>query len=139
VAAFSTPAGLVDRFSMAVALFPIDGDLPALVTATDPSAMLEILRGALAGGDGTPFAPVRCRVDVVHYPRQHHCVLRYTLEGEGDAPRATVFGKIACDDRGALTAAALPELRESLDRRRTRRFAVPRPLGFVQALRLVLL
>jgi len=78
-------------------------------------------------------------VDVAHYPRQHHCVLRYTLEGEGDAPPTTVFGKIAWDDRAALTAAALPELRERLDRRRTWRFAVPRLLGFVQALRLVLL
>src|SRR5206468_12829397 len=62
-----------------------------------------------------------------------------TLEGEGDTPPTTVFGKIAWDDRAALTAAALPELRERLERRRTWRFAVPRPLGFVQSLRLVLL
>ena len=124
---------------MTVALFPIDGDLPALVTATDPNAMLEILRGALAGGYGTSFAPVRCRVDVVHYPRQHHCVLRYTLEGEGDAQPVTVFGKIAWDNGGALTVAALPELHEGLQRRRTRPFAVPRPLGFFEAMRLVLL
>ena len=139
VAAFLAPAALLEPLSMTVTLFPIDADLPTLVAATEPTVMLEILRGALERGNRAPFAPLRCRVDVAHYPRQHHCVLRYTLEGEGDAPPATVFGKIACDDRGALTAAALPELRESLDRRRTRRFAVPRPLGFVQALRLVLL
>jgi len=139
VAAFLAPAALLEPLSMAVTLFPIDADLPTLVEATEPTVMLEILRGALERGNRARFAPVRCRVDVAHYPRQHHCVLRYTLEGEGDAPRATVFGKIACDDRGALTAAALPELRERLDRGRTRRFAVPRPLGFVQALGLVLL
>src|SRR5206468_1185928 len=133
------PAALLEPLSIAVRLFPIDADLPTLVAATNPAVMLEILRGALDRGNGAPFAPVRCRVDVAHYPRQHHCVLRYTLEGEGDAPPATVFGKIAWDDRAALTAAALPELRERLDRMRTRRFAVPRLVGFVQTLRLVLL
>ena len=137
VAAFLAPAALLEPLSMAVTLFPIDADLPALVAATEPTVMLEVLRGALERGNGAPFTPVRCRVDVAHYPRQHHCVLRYTLEGEGDAPRATVFGKIARDDRATLTAAALPELRERLDRVRTRRFAVPRLLGFVQPLRLV--
>ena len=138
VAAFSSPAALLEPLSMAVRLFPIDVDLPTLVTATDPAVMLEILKGALEWGSRTP-APIRCRVDVAHYPRQHHCVLRYTLEGERDAALATLFGKIAWDDRAALTAAALPELRERLDRKGSRRFAVPRLLGFVQTLRLVLL
>src|SRR5206468_8729314 len=115
VAAVLAPAALREPLSMAVTLFRIDADLPTLVEATEPSVMLEILRGALERGNRAPFAPVRCRVDVAHYPRQHHCVLRYTLEGEGDAPRATVFGKIACDDRGALTVPALTELRERLD------------------------
>jgi hypothetical protein len=139
VAAFSAPAALLEPLAMAVTLFPIDADLPTLVAATDPTVMLEILRGALDRRTRPRLAQVSCRVDVAHYPRQHHCVLRYTLEGEGDAPRATVFGKIAWDDRATLTAAALPELRERLNRVRTRRFAVPRLLGFVQALRLVLL
>jgi phosphotransferase family enzyme len=139
VAAFSAPAALLEPLSMAVTLFPIDADLPTLVAATDPTVMLEILRGALDRGTRPKLAQVRCRVDVAHYPRQHHCVLRYTLGGEGDAPPATVFGKIAWDDRASLTAAALPELRERLDRMRPRRFAVPRLLGLVQALRLVLL
>src|SRR5207245_10375220 len=68
---------------------------------------------------------------------------RYTLEGTrsaGDeASRATVFGKVAGDDRGALGAAARLELRERILRAETRPFAVPRSLGFVEPLRLVLL
>src|SRR5205814_1950528 len=91
VAAFLAPAALLEPLSMTVTLFPIDTDLPTLVAATEPTVMLEILRGALERGNRAPFAPLRCRVDVAHYPRQHHCVLRYTLEGEGDAPRATVI------------------------------------------------
>jgi Phosphotransferase enzyme family len=139
VAAFLAPAAVLEPLPIAVRLFPIDADLPTLVAATDPAAMLETLRGTIDWGSRAPFDPVRCHVSVAHYPRQHHCVLRYTLEEEGDALPVTVFGKIAWDDRAALTASALPELRERLDRMRTRRFAVPRLLGFVEALRLVLL
>src|SRR5439155_580999 len=47
VAAFSAPAALLEPLSIAVRLFPIDADLPTLVAATDPTVMLEILRGAL--------------------------------------------------------------------------------------------
>src|SRR5207247_5009664 len=64
VAAFSAPAALLEPLAMAVTLFPTDADLPTLVAATDPTVMLEILRGALEWGNPAPFAPVRCRVDV---------------------------------------------------------------------------
>jgi len=140
---FVTPVAVLEPLSMAVSLFPVDGELPTLVGATDPATMLEILREAPPAVNGKPLIPMRCGVDVAHYPRQHHCVLRYTLEGTrsaGDeASRATVFGKVAGDDRGALAAAAMLELRERILRGETRPFAVPRSLGFVEPLRLVLL
>src|SRR5206468_9576663 len=47
VAAFLVPSALLEPLSMAVTLFPIDADLPTLVEATEPTVMLEILRGAL--------------------------------------------------------------------------------------------
>jgi len=143
VAPFATPVAVLEPLSMTVSLFPIDGDLPTLVGATDPATMLEILRDALAGANGRPFIPMRCRVDVAHYPRQHHCVLRYTLEDtrstSEEAPRTIVFGKVAWDHRGALAAAAVPELRERVLRGKTRPFTLPRSFGFVEPLRLLLL
>ena len=143
VAPFATPVAVLEPLAMTVSLFPIDGDLPTLVGATDPATMLDILRDTLSGANGRPFIPLRCRVDVAHYPRQHHCVLRYTLEGARsageEAPRATVFGKVAWDHRGALAAAAVPELRERVLRGKSRPFTVPRSFGFVEPLRLVLL
>ncbi len=139
LAPFVTPVALFEPLAMSVSLFPIDGELPTLVGATDPAAMLEILRGVVERASGTPFTPRRCRVDVAHYPREHHCVLRYTLDDGNGAPPLTLFGKLAGDDRGALTMAAVPDLRERILRGRRRPFAIPRPLAFVQPLRLVLL
>jgi len=143
VAPFATPVAVLEPLAMTVSLFPIDGDLPTLVGATDPATMLDILRDTLCGANGRPFIPLRCRVDVAHYPRQHHCVLRYTLEGARsageEAPRATVFGKVAWDHRGVLAAAAVQELRERVLRGKSRPFTVPRSFGFVEPLRLVLL
>jgi len=134
---------VLEPLSMTVSLFPIDADLPTLVGATDPGRMLEILREAFRTTNGRPFTPIQCRVEVAHYPRQHHCVLRYTLEGPRssgeEAPELTVFGKIAADDRGAVAAVGVAELREQVRRGKGRPFTVPRSLGFVEALRLTLL
>lgn len=139
ITSFATPAAVVEALCLTASLFPIDGDLPALVRATDPAAMLEVLRETLVGPNGRPFAPTRCRVEVAHYPRQHHCVLRYALENGDASHPLIVYGKLAGDDRGAVTMAAVPELRARLQRGRTRAFTVPRALGLVEPLRLVLL
>ncbi|TMI00438.1 MAG: hypothetical protein E6H46_12505 [Betaproteobacteria bacterium] len=143
VAPFATRVATLEPLAMNVSLYPVDAELPTLVGATDPATVLEILRDALPGANATPFVPVQCRVDVAHYPREHHCVLRYTLEGMrsngAEAPRVTVFGKVAGNDRGALTAVAVPALQERLHARKTRAFTVPRSLGFVAGLRLTLL
>src|SRR6266403_5218287 len=103
ISPFATRVATLEPLAMNVSLYPVDGELPTLVGATDPATVLEILRDALPGANATPFVPVQCRVDVAHYPREHHCVLRYTLEGMrsngAEAPRVTVFGKVAGNDR----------------------------------------
>jgi len=141
VAPFVTPVAVLEPLAMTVSLFPIDGELPTLVRATDPATMLEMLRQPLAAVNGRSFVARRCRVEVAHYPRQHHCVLRYTLDGTRaggeEAPAVTVFGKIAGDDRGQLAAVAVPELRQQVLRRESP-FAVPQSLGFIAPLGLAL-
>jgi len=67
VAPFSTRVATLEPLAMNVSLYPIDGELPTLVGATDPATVLEILRDALPGKNATPFVPVQCRVDVAHY------------------------------------------------------------------------
>jgi len=140
LAAFVTPIALFESHAMTASAFPIDGDLPMLVPATDAGGMAPVLRQALGEGEGV--APLS-RVEVAHYPRQHHCVIRYGFQhGAPDgsvAAERIVYGKIAADGRGEATMTAVPELRERLAGRRGRNFRVPQALGLVPSLSLVLI
>ncbi|HYY74540.1 MAG TPA: phosphotransferase [Solirubrobacterales bacterium] len=143
VAPFATPVAVLEPLCMAVSVFPIDGELPTLVAATDPAVALEILCEALPDARAVGFTPTRCHVDLGHYGRQHRCVLRYTIHGTGrageEAAPITVYGKVAADHRGALTAAVVPELRERVLRGKDPAFTVPRSFGFIEPLQLTLL
>ena len=143
VAPFATPVAVLEPLAMAVSLFPIDGELPTLVGATDPTAMLEILGDALPDARGGSFTPTGCHVDRGHYGREHRCVLRYIVHGRGpageEAAPVTVYGKVAADRRGAVTAAAVPQLRARLLGGGAPPFTVPRTFGFIEPLQLTLL
>ena len=143
VAPFATPVAVLEPLAMTVSLFPIDGELPTLVDVTDPAAMLDILCSTLPDARAGRFTPTRCHVDLGHYGRQHRCVLRYTIHGTRrageEAGPITVYGKVAADHRGALTAAVVPELRERVLRGEDSPFTVPRSFGFIEPLQLTLL
>jgi hypothetical protein len=141
VAPFARPVAVLEPLAMTVSLFPIDGELPTLVDVTDPAAMLGILCNTLPDARAGRFTPTRCDVDLGHYGRQHRCVLRYTVHGMGgeEAAPVTVYGKVAADHRGALTAAVVPELRERILRGKAPPFTVPRSFGFIEPLQLTLL
>jgi hypothetical protein len=130
---FRHPAAVLDDVCMVVGAFPIDAELPTLVEASDPRAMT----GVLARSIGREVRSVR--IVPVHYGRRHRCTLRYDLEpapGDDGPDPVTVYGKVACDDRGSVALAALESLRERL---REWGFRVPRPLGYLPGLRLLLL
>jgi len=143
VAPFATPVAMLEPLSMTVSLFPIDGELPTLVGVTDPAAMLDILCNTLPDARAGRFTPTRCHVELGHYGRQHRCVLRYTVHGTRrageEAAPITVYGKVAADHRGALTAAVVPELRERILRGQDPAFTVPQSFGFIEPLQLTLL
>jgi hypothetical protein len=141
--AFAQPVAMVGPLDMTVSVFPIDGELPSLVHATDPERMLGIFQEALPRLHGRSFVPQRCRVELGHYGRQHRCVLRYVLEGGAhgnDDRRVVVYGKLAVDGRGALTEPLLEALTQRVLTGSSRdAFAIPRSLGFYPELKLVLL
>ena len=140
---FATPVGIVEPLCMAVQVFPVDGELPTLVDATDRERMLGVLRAALAAaGEGGP-AVEDCRVELGHYGRQHRCVLRYHLDA-GEAwdgarrPGLLVYGKVAGDDRGTLAEPVTTALRRLLATDGLWGFGVPRCLGYLPDLQLAL-
>lgn len=136
-------AAHLEPLNMTVSLFPLDGELPTLLDATDPALMLDVLRSALTESRAPRFDADRCRVDLVRYGRQHRCVLRYTLTDSRPravgSPEMTVYGKVASDGRGALASAALSDLREHLGPGPEPPMRIPRPLGFIEDLGLQLL
>jgi Phosphotransferase enzyme family len=123
-------AGLLEPLNLAVAAFPVDGELPALVRLTDGPAMLELLRGLLPDSALRGRAVDACRVELGHYGRQHRCVLRYHLDGAAGGPGGLLlYGKVAADRRGALAGPVIEALRDRIGGGRDR-FTVPRCYGF---------
>jgi hypothetical protein len=114
VAGLAQPvAGLAD-LPMAVHAFPIDVELPTLIDATDEGHMLRVFRAAMATARDR-LRLQSCHVELAHYPRRHHCLLRYELAATSDgAPlRRTLFGKVTGNGDGG-TAAGLSALRHHL-------------------------
>lgn len=120
--------------------FPDDPGLPTLARALDPDLMREVL-GRAVPGTGGARAIGRCAVDVVRYPREGRCVLRYRLSvgagGPGELRHPVVFGKVYGDDTAATAASALRLLRGGLATLPgSARIGVPQPLAVVPSLRL---
>jgi Phosphotransferase enzyme family len=134
VAVFDSPAAILGPLRLVVHAFPIDPDLPALVEVTDPARMSEVLEVVLGHSIDD-----RCRVEVAHYPRRGRCVLRYRL-GSGHAPEASevVYGKVSSGVHRS-DGAVIDDLRQRLARDPTSRITIPRYLGDVAELGLILI
>ena len=129
-APFDRPVGMVADLHMAVHAWPIDGDLPALIGATDPRRLVPILGETLPALQGLPFAVDGCRVELVDYGRQHRATLRYHVRGRAGGaaePRdLLVYGKVTGDGTGAMAETISSTLRERVGASATGyRFSVP--------------
>jgi aminoglycoside phosphotransferase (APT) family kinase protein len=100
-----------------VSVFPVNAALPALVEATDPRRMAEVLGSALAG------------VDLVRLRRSGGAVLLYRLEGGGD-----LFGKVGYAATGEQAREVLAALGDG-----ARPVACPRVVGRCAELDLTLI
>jgi hypothetical protein len=136
---FETLAAAVHG-NTALSIFPLDGELPTLVAATDPKRMLALLDG-LAGNN---LSVDNCQVELVDYARRHRCVLRYHLEGKargsGPLERTVIYGKVFPDDRGAEAGPVIAALQERARAESSPiNFRVPRSFGWLPDLKLLLL
>jgi hypothetical protein len=140
LAMFMHAAAVIEPLHMVAHLWPLDGELPTLVDATDPRLMAGVLARALGGR----FAIAGCRVDRVSYRRRSRCVLRYTLTGRptasGTSPRLVVYGKLTPRGSEALYGNTLSRLRAYFESRRNgARIMTPRSLGWRPELGLALM
>jgi hypothetical protein len=144
IAVFDAPASAIEALHMAVYAFPIDGDLPSLIGATDRHGLAALLTEALQGELGPEFAVEDCRVELVDYGRQHRATLRYHVIGRADRAAAAqhllIYGKLTGDGSGALAGPISAALRERVrDSASGYRFNVPQALDWRPELHLSLL
>jgi phosphotransferase family enzyme len=134
----SSVAALLPQLAGTASVFPVDADLPTLVDATDGLTVLRVLGDAFKEA-GRSVPGTSCEVGLEHYGRRHRCVLRYdlSLNGSTSEPIASVYGKVACDDRGETASATLEALMGVPGLERYVR--VPQSLGYVRDLRLALM
>lgn len=140
-APFEALVATLGALPMAVYAFPIDAELPTLVSATDGRHMLDVFRSMANQAFGEQLSIDECRVELAHYPRRDRCLLRYELQGRGwtSEARRVVYGKVASDGRPAATGAVLSALHEQiLDNGGAGRFIVPRFIGLRPELNLAL-
>ncbi|MCB9157435.1 MAG: ATP-binding cassette domain-containing protein [Caldilineaceae bacterium] len=148
---FAHPVAFIDDLNMAVSVFPIDGELPALIASTDHQQMTEFFQKALGDDGDMPMQIEDCTIEAGHYGRQHRCVLRYEVNGRlRNAANAdhgnpqpmqqVVYGKIAADDRCKIVGAVLSSLQWRLRQVQTKRqFRLPRIRGYWPDTGLILL
>lgn len=142
------PLALIEALNMVVSVFPLDGELPALIGATNQQRMTQFFDETLPEVNGQRFVVDDCTIDAGHYGRQHRCVLRYTVDGRWvDAHQQTVrqerqviYGKVAADDRCKVVGMVLNALHwQMAPVKSSRRFVLPRIVGYQPKLRLILL
>jgi hypothetical protein len=145
VAAFVAPAAMIDALNMVVHVWPVDGELPTLVDATDRRRMIDVLGEELPNALKQPFVVDDCQIELVSYRRRQRCVLRYIVAGKrrGDEVRVrnlTVYGKVAAARNETLNSKILDALRDRVRRPAAHyRFTLPRSFGARPDLQLMLL
>jgi thiamine kinase-like enzyme len=143
IAPFTAPVAMIEPLNMVAYAFPIDGELPTLVGATDRQRMTEILSETLPEVLAGQLTIQDVRMVPVNYARRYRCVMRYEIEclAPGNKlQRREVYGKVATDTQGALIAPVIAALRERvLGNPGTYQFNIPRSLGFRADLQLSLL
>lgn len=142
-APLTTPVAMIEPLNMVIYAFPLDGELPTLIGATDRRRVIELLSETLPEVLAGKLSIQDVHMVPVNYARRYRCVLRYEIEclAPGNKlQRREVYGKIATDSQGALIAPVIAALRERvLGRGGAFQFNIPRSLGFRPDLQLSLL
>jgi hypothetical protein len=140
---FAQPVATLDHLHMALHAFPIDGDLPMLLGATDRERLRAAFQAALPAAQARIMDVADCRVELVDYGRQHRCTLRYHVTGPsagGGTFQQVVYGKLTGDGSGAMAESISRALQDRIVRLPAgAQFAVPQVYGWLPDLRLSLL
>jgi len=132
-AALTSPVAVLEQLGMAAYAFPIDGELPTLVAATDPSVAGPALGELLFANGLSDVVVENCRAEPIHYNRRHRCMMRYELD-LSHGKHMALYGKVAGDASGARIPELVAALTEPLAGAGV---TIPECLGWRQDLQLV--
>lgn len=141
---FARPIGIVEPLNMTVSVFPIDGQLPALVEATDCERLFPVFQEILPEVKDGRFAIREIHQDLAHYGRTLRCVLRFRLDGENlethTPQQVTVYGKVDVDDQGSRTVAVVSAMQALLKEPTIAYpFRIPDTLGYLPTCNMLLM
>jgi len=141
---FARPVAIVEHLNMSLSVYPIDGLIPTLVDATDPSKVASLLEATMPEALSGTFSMQQVHQFLAHYGRYKRCVLRYSIDGvqtETQTPQqVTVYGKVDADGSGGVTVDIISALIERLSEPDLLyRFRIPRSLGYFPDLQLLLM
>ncbi len=138
IAPFASPVAMIEPLNMVIHAFPIDGELPTLVGATNRERMAEILSETLPEVLDETLEIDRCEIELVDYGRQKRAVLRYQIEahrpGKDKIERRTVYGKVSGDNSAALGAGDIGAARAAVRRQQRHACEYPRDLRLAAGL-----
>ena len=135
-------AAIISDLSMVVSVFPIDGQLPTLVGATDLELMTPMLGSIYSEATHEQFTVKTSRIELAHYGRFKRCVLRYWLTGQtqqtGEIQSRLMYGKV--DEAGSnQQTLEVTDAIMSLGQANTPSFKIPRIYATLPELKLVLM
>lgn len=140
VSMFERAVGMDADQALALFAYPIDGDMPSLLTVSDGRAMRGTLAKLLPSIGVQVQSEGECSAELVDYGRQRRCTLRYRLAGTSEPGGTVVYGKLTGDGSGALASDISAGLRAMGQRAPTgEAFRVPRVLAWLPELKLSLL
>ncbi len=141
---FAKPVAIIEPLKMALSIFPLDGMLPSLISATDPRQLSIIFNRTLPEAIAGKIQIHDVHLDLAHYGRYQRCVLRYGMDGEqidtGLPRHLVVYGKVDIDRQGELTVQTIDNLRKKLrDPNLPDHFRVPISYGYLPEINLLLM
>jgi energy-coupling factor transporter ATP-binding protein EcfA2 len=141
---FAHPIAVLEDLEMVLSVFPIDGEIPTLVKATQSEHMLGVFRDTLPEALSGRRTVEKFKLEPAHYGRFLRCVLRYRITEHEVDSQATqeqvVYGKVDADGQGGLAVPVITTLREQLYTARSPyRFRIPRTLTYLPDLKMLLM
>ncbi len=145
---FAQPAAVIEPLKLAVSVFPLDGMLPRLTSATYSRRMVNIFNRTLPEARSGTFIIRDVHLELAHYGRYQRCVLRYGIDGEQAgtdthaeaAKRLVVYGKVDADQQGGQTVQVIDALRRKLrEPDLPYYFRVPASYGYLPDINLLLM